>query len=187
MKNNGSRGFSIIELVIAVTLLAILIAVAAPSFSGFVQRQRVLSQTELISSALNTARSEALSQLQTVRVCWNPETAGANATPNGLSIAPGNLAVIRLNDPLDLTDVELVQNIEYDPINLFIDDNDDDCINFTPQGRLDLSTVSGSNTNFLFGVCLSDGDDSDSRSISVSSTGRALTQENEGGTQIDCT
>ena len=54
------RGFTILELMVTLTVLGILLGVAVPSFSTFVQNSRVTSQTNELVSALNLARSEAI-------------------------------------------------------------------------------------------------------------------------------
>ncbi len=53
------RGFTLIELMTAIVVLAVLLAVAIPGLSGFLRSSRVTSsQTELVSSFM-LARSEA--------------------------------------------------------------------------------------------------------------------------------
>ena len=54
------RGFTLIELMVTVSVLAILLAVAAPSFSSFVAGQKVKSASNDLTTALILARSEAI-------------------------------------------------------------------------------------------------------------------------------
>lgn len=53
-------GFSIVELVIAMLVGAILLRLAAPSFANWIANQRVRSTAEALLHGLNVARSEAL-------------------------------------------------------------------------------------------------------------------------------
>ncbi|MEM9532330.1 MAG: GspH/FimT family pseudopilin [Pseudomonadota bacterium] len=59
---NRSNGFTLVELMVALTVLAILIAVGIPGFNQFVQGQRTATQVNDFIAAVNLARSEALSR-----------------------------------------------------------------------------------------------------------------------------
>lgn len=53
-------GFSLIELMVAISVVVILLAIAVPSFQEFIRGQRVKTTSFDIFAALNYARSEAL-------------------------------------------------------------------------------------------------------------------------------
>ncbi|MDP3230829.1 MAG: GspH/FimT family pseudopilin [Acidovorax sp.] len=53
-------GFTAIELMVVVSIVAILAALAAPSFTPLIERWRVRSATEEVQSTLYFARSEAI-------------------------------------------------------------------------------------------------------------------------------
>jgi type IV fimbrial biogenesis protein FimT len=72
----GSRGFTLIELMVAVAMVAILSAVAAPSFSEMMIRSAIRSASSDLGSALNLARAEAIRIGARVSVC--PRTAPAD-------------------------------------------------------------------------------------------------------------
>lgn len=55
-----ARGFTAIELMVTVAILAILVALAAPSFKPLIERWRVRSAVEGLQSSLYFARSEAI-------------------------------------------------------------------------------------------------------------------------------
>ena len=61
------QGFTLIELLISVTILAGLMALAAPSFSTWLTNVRIRGTAESIMSGLNYAKSEAASRNTTVR------------------------------------------------------------------------------------------------------------------------
>lgn len=60
MKNHPPRGFTIIELMITVTVAGILLAVAVPSFNATSARARLEGATNELSVDLQYARSEAI-------------------------------------------------------------------------------------------------------------------------------
>jgi type IV fimbrial biogenesis protein FimT len=176
-------GFTLLELLVSISVMVILMGVAAPSISRFLSKQRVATQVQVISSALSVARSEAINRSVNVFVCWNPTNANINVTLDGTArtILVDELVVVAAGATAGTS--ELVRNVSYSPDNLFVaDDEADNCLSFDPQGRLaDFTTPS-----LIFGVCRASGDDSDSRSVTVTLAGRAAIEDNTGGTQIAC-
>lgn len=61
-----STGFSLIELMVVVSLIAILASLAAPSFTGLIERYRVESARDNLVSSAQLARIEAIRQGQRV-------------------------------------------------------------------------------------------------------------------------
>jgi type IV fimbrial biogenesis protein FimT len=60
------RGFTLIELMVVVSLVAVLIAISAPSFKRFIDTQRLRSVNAALITDLQFARSEAASRNQPV-------------------------------------------------------------------------------------------------------------------------
>ena len=56
----GIKGFTLVELMVALVVMAILVAIAAPAFQGLIERQRLKAVVETALSDLQIARSEAL-------------------------------------------------------------------------------------------------------------------------------
>lgn len=62
-------GFTLVELLITLSVMTILLVLAIPSFRDMLMNNRVLAQTDALTSALNYARSSALTQNLNVVVC----------------------------------------------------------------------------------------------------------------------
>src|SRR5690554_7277852 len=63
-----SRGFTLIELMIVLALLAIVATVALPGFTNLIESSRITSTTNSLVGLLNFARSEAIRHGRTIAV-----------------------------------------------------------------------------------------------------------------------
>ena len=77
-----SKGFTLVEMMVTVAIVAILAAIAFPSFSYVLRNNRVRTQANDIISAFNLARNEAITRSRGVSVC-------AADTRNGVPTACG--------------------------------------------------------------------------------------------------
>jgi type IV fimbrial biogenesis protein FimT len=62
MPSNSNSGFTIIELMIVITVIAILAVIAVPSFSDTLERKRIQGIAESVKAEFEYARSEAIKQ-----------------------------------------------------------------------------------------------------------------------------
>ncbi len=69
MRKSSQSGFTVLELMIVIALLAILTVFAIPSFVAAIQNNRVTTQTNDFITALQLARSEAVKRGVPVSVC----------------------------------------------------------------------------------------------------------------------
>ena len=64
----GARGFTLVEMMTVVSILAVMLGILAPSFSGFLAAQQAKSLTYDLTSDLMLARNEALKRNVTVSI-----------------------------------------------------------------------------------------------------------------------
>lgn len=71
-KNNG---FTLLELLVTLVVVAITVGLAAPSFNAQLQNNRALTLGDEMASALNYARIEAVKQARRITVCASKDGA----------------------------------------------------------------------------------------------------------------
>lgn len=69
-----SAGFTLIELMITIAVLAIIVSIAAPNISNQLANQRVKSTVSTIESALKEAKAESLIRRQNIKVVYKSST-----------------------------------------------------------------------------------------------------------------
>lgn len=73
-----NRGFTLIELMVALIIAAILMSIAVPAFDSLIKKNNVESIQSNLASALSTARTEAASRNKAVTICASND--GVNCT-----------------------------------------------------------------------------------------------------------
>ncbi len=76
----SNRGFSLIELIVTLTIAAILLGISVPSLIGFVRSNRLASVTNTFISDINLARSEALKRGIRAGVCQSGGATGCTGS-----------------------------------------------------------------------------------------------------------
>jgi type IV fimbrial biogenesis protein FimT len=79
MSSAGRRGFTLVELIVTISVVAILAAIALPSFGNSMRNSRVTTQTNDLLAAINLARSESVTRTRGIAVCAADTSAGLPA------------------------------------------------------------------------------------------------------------
>lgn len=72
------RGFSLIELMVTIAIVAILLAISLPSFQGSMRSNRVATGTNEFLASLSLARSEAVRSPAGAGICASTDGAACN-------------------------------------------------------------------------------------------------------------
>jgi type IV fimbrial biogenesis protein FimT len=75
------RGFTLIELMVTVAVLAIVLTVAIPSFANLVNGNRLNAQANLLLAAIEYAKTEAVKTNATVTFCHSANGSSCSAAP----------------------------------------------------------------------------------------------------------
>lgn len=85
IKSKVAKGFTLIELIVTMAVLAILVALAAPSFTSVINGNRLTGNANELMTTLQSARMEAVRRNARVVICRNdaPDTAQTCNTAAG--------------------------------------------------------------------------------------------------------
>ena len=92
-------GFTLIELMFTVIVLAVLLAIGVPSFRDFLRNSRMAAQANDLLSAVNLARSEAVKRRAPVTLCAGTV---ADDCDDDTDFADGWFVFVDLNDNGDV-------------------------------------------------------------------------------------
>lgn len=76
MKNSDTNGFTLIELMITLVIMSILLAVAAPNFTNWMDSSKLKSLAESLSSSVSLARSNSLKTNSITTLTIDPSLGG---------------------------------------------------------------------------------------------------------------
>ena len=105
MRRSCGKGFALIELMIGILVLGLLISVAGPSLIDLISNNRMLSEVYAMRSALNGARTQALSERTFVTICRSQDRASCGDDTvqwtDGFIVFTDYNADSTVNDPND--------------------------------------------------------------------------------------
>lgn len=154
-----SRGFTLVELMIGLAVLAVVAAFAVPSFSSLLDRNRLTSTTNHLLGFLNGARVEAIKRNAIVRI--DPITTGAWGS--------GIVAWVDENGDGNRSDAETFQELEALSSDLSLTLSGGTDVGFRPSG---ISRTGGTLT-----LSLCSGAGKPGRSIEIQAGGRMRSSE----------
>lgn len=201
---NEQRGFTLIELMLTIVVMGVALAVAVPSWTTFIQNNRLTSQANTLTSSLLLARSEAIKQNRGVVLC--PSTSGTDCTDSAWHegwivfvnrTTAGEVGTTNRDvdagtgDACDFTDtsadgdcvLQIVQPLG-DALTLDTGTAMEDWIEYSGTGAM----LRGNNTigDGLFVLCDDRGADH-ALGIEISTTGRPAVTDNNAGAALTCT
>lgn len=89
-KSAAEKGFTLIELMVALAIAAVMLAFALPSFRDFTEQREMAANVNSLVSAINYARSEAVRLGGPVSVQALDADDGDNEWGPGFCVTPGN-------------------------------------------------------------------------------------------------
>lgn len=163
---HSSPGFTMIELLVTISIAAIMLTIAIPSFRDFLLNSRRATQTNDFILALNYAKSEAVKRSETVTVCsrsTDTTCAGSTIWDSGWLVFVDNNG----NGTADTGEMVLQVRGDLEGGNTLRSGN---------RTRVTFNSLGFSpNTNDTFNLCDNRGA-ADGRRIVVSSMGRVTSQ-----------
>jgi type IV fimbrial biogenesis protein FimT len=165
------RGVTTIELMIALTVVAIVVALALPSFNRATRNSLLLNTANDWAASMSLARQRAVEARRDVRICPTSNNTSCDNSKNysdgwimfvdqNNNGSPATSELIRIGDPLD-------SRVSMGTPSAF-----DDWIEFKPGGNVNGSGATAGNFTFCSGTY-----HEYSRQVGVSATGRVTAKK----------
>lgn len=77
-RTQNQRGFSLMEMLIGIAIIALLLKIAAPSYRTWMQNTQIRSAAHAISDGINSARGMAISRNVAVQIQLTSQGSGSN-------------------------------------------------------------------------------------------------------------
>lgn len=107
----AQSGFTLLELMLVVTLAGLLLGLGIPAMGGFFRNARITSAANDVMAALHFTRSEAIKRRQPVTLCTSADPLNANPACDASEFLTGWIAFVDLNQSgqLDAGETVLLQ------------------------------------------------------------------------------
>lgn len=162
MKITSENGFTIIELMISIMVMAILAFIAAPSMRGMIERNKIDSSVTSMMRSIVAARSEAIARNQPVVMCSSSN--GTSCTTGGWDNGWISFADSDADGTLDASEAVLGVSSASSGVTLRSSAADPNTLVFLADGTITEVTD--------FRVCGPDADLDEAYAINISVTGR---------------
>ncbi|MFI3217654.1 MAG: GspH/FimT family pseudopilin [Methylococcales bacterium] len=172
-----ASGFTLLELIVAISIAGILMALAIPSFSDMMRNNRLTTYANELVTSLNLARSEAIKRGVTVTVAKTSATTASYWSESGWNLFidtdRDNNFDLPSSPPNPITDDILIRTYAALPTNyILMANNFKNYITYKADGT--------SNTNGSFAVC----DNSDGSNIAKPYASRLIIINKMGRIQM---
>lgn len=133
-----NKGFTLVELIIALLILSVVVGIGIPSFQSFIRNHQLTSRANSLIVAMQVARSEAVARGRPVSAC--PSTVSTEpATCDSTDWAGGWLVAIDNNFSEDV-DINEVLRVNSNDTDVVTDtDTSPPYVRFRPSGLRDSS------------------------------------------------
>lgn len=184
----GSRGFTMIELMVVLAVVVIVLVIGVPGFRAAIANQRANSAINDLLTSIRLARSEAIKTVRYVTVCKSDD--GLTCGDAGVDWEDGWIVFVNLATPaapeaVDAGD-QIVQVYPSMPANFTLRPlgNIDDFVSFRPTGSAGTPVL---NHNGTLTLCDPSGR-ARTRAVVVEASGgtRASDQAAHDGSDLEC-
>lgn len=176
LKHSHDQGFTLVEMMITVAVLAILVSLGAPFMGEFVKNSRLVTQTNDLIASFHLARTEAIKRGARVTLCKSSNGATCDATADGrwgigwiTFVDPANVGTLDLGEVLIDTRAATPLNVAIAPQAPPLDPTVQNYVSYTAQGIV--RDAAGTAQTGTFRIC-DDRGLSKGRGVVLSPTGR---------------
>lgn len=177
------QGFTLLELIITIALLAILMGIAVPSFRAAIQNNRMTTQANDLVTAFQLARSEAIKRGRPVSICASDTSGGEDEPECGDDWTQGWMVFVDAENSAGVNAVNIVERIRVwapptgDTL-IGVTDNAE-FLRYLPRGNVD--DVAGPAMPVVFSMEIPDCTRDQARNVEVARTGRTAVE------RVECT
>jgi type IV fimbrial biogenesis protein FimT len=180
-----SSGFTVVELIVALAVVAILATAALPAMGGLISRNKVASEVNRLASDLLFARNSAVTRGRVVTVCRSGDQTACLSSPSAAGRLDAGWMTYTADEPLENFDGALGEVLKVgekvsETIEIRVLGNQaPDYISFLPSGRIE----GASPGNIVITIC-KDGQSTDQvtgRRVTLSTSGRPSLSEIAAG------
>jgi type IV fimbrial biogenesis protein FimT len=178
---HGALGFTMIELMVTLTVAGVLTALALPNLRPFVQNSRLTSASNDLLRSLYIARTEAVKRQVNVAVCATADPTASDASITcsyGASAFNGWFVFVDVNGnwQYDSTADTVIEKHALLDSSVSVRNDADGIVSYAPTGFANLAGAKRPSSNVVLcdqrGTVLLSGTDSTARAVLIANTGR---------------